>query len=192
MVSTLDDTKRSAIAVKLADMKLLQGLLISNEQKLLSQCNDEEIRDRLEDMLEDDQKNLGIIESVIAQYGTTAEPQDKVQKFIEQAQEAMEGSELTLYEKVSQHELLKHSHVMKGLVVHKAAQVVGETVRKVIEPLYTVNFENRAHQEQLKGVLYILGTRELTGQDPEQGVWASVQDTIAALKGIVGGMADKT
>lgn len=62
----------------------------------------------------------------------------------------------------------------------------------MIEPLYTVNFENRAHQEQLKGVLYILGTRELTGQDPEQGVWASVQDTIAALKGIVGGVANQT
>ncbi len=192
MVSTLNEIQRSAIAVKLADMKLLQGLLISNEQTLLSQCNDQEIRDRLEDMLEDDQKNLGIIESVITQYGTTAEPQDKVQKFIEQAQGAMEGSELTLYEKVSQHELLKHSHVMKGLVIHKAAQVVGETVRQVIEPLYTVNFENRAHQEQLKGVLYILGTRELTGKDPEQGVWASVQDTIAALKGIVGGVADHT
>jgi hypothetical protein len=105
-------------------------LLISNEEKLLSQCNDEEIRDRLEDMLEDDQKNLGIIESVITQYGTPAEPQDKLQKFIKQAQEAMEGSELTLYEKVSQHELLKHSHVMKGLVVHKAAQVMGETLEK--------------------------------------------------------------
>lgn len=192
MVSTLNETQRSAVAVKLADMKLLQGLLISNEQKLLSQCDDEEIRDRLGDMLEDDQKNMGIIESVIAQYGTTAEPQDKVQKFVEQAQGAMEGSELTLYEKVSQHELLKHSHVMKGLVVHKAAQVLGETVRKTIEPLYTVNFENRAHQEQLKGVLYILGTRELTGQDPEQGVWVGVQDTIAALKGIVGGVADRT
>lgn len=30
MVTTLDDTKRNAIAMKLADMKLIQQLLIEN------------------------------------------------------------------------------------------------------------------------------------------------------------------
>ncbi len=51
----------------------------------------------------------------------------------------------------------------------------------------TVNFENRAHQEQLKGVLEVLGTRELTGQDPDQGVWGRVQDAMAALSSVFGG-----
>lgn len=35
MVVTLDDTKRRAIAMELADMKALQELLIATEQKLL-------------------------------------------------------------------------------------------------------------------------------------------------------------
>jgi hemerythrin superfamily protein len=55
-----------------------------------------------------------------------------------------------------------------------------------IGPLNTVNFENRAHQEQLKGVLEILGVRELTGQEADQGIWARVQDAMAAVSGVVG------
>jgi len=43
MAVTLDDTKRNAIASKLADMKAIQELLISAEQQL-SEINDDESR----------------------------------------------------------------------------------------------------------------------------------------------------
>ena len=69
MVSTVDDTKRLAIATKLADMKALHNLLISNEEKFIQDCTDDEIRKRLQDMLEDDRKNLGILDTAIVQYG---------------------------------------------------------------------------------------------------------------------------
>lgn len=192
MVSTLDDTKRTAIAVKLADIKALQNLLISNEQLLLNQCGDQEICDRLRDMLNDDQKNLGVLDTVIVQYGVKGEPKETTQEMIEKTQKLMQGSELTLYEKFANHELLKHGQVMKGLLVHKAAQVVGADVEAAITPLNTVNFENRAHQEQLKGILEILGTRELTGKDPDQGIWARVQDAIAAFTGIAGSVVTRS
>ena len=68
---------------------------------------------------------------------------------------------------------------MNGIVIHKAAQVVGADLEVAIAPLNTVNFENRAHQEQLKGMLEQTGVRELTGKDAEQGLWARVQDAIA-------------
>lgn len=58
MVSTIDDTKRLAIATKLADMKALQNLLISNEEKFIQDCTEDEIHKCLQDMLEDDRKNL--------------------------------------------------------------------------------------------------------------------------------------
>ena len=58
MVSTVDDTKRLAIATKLADMKALQNLLISNEEKFIEDCTEDRIHKRLQDMLEDDRKNL--------------------------------------------------------------------------------------------------------------------------------------
>jgi hypothetical protein len=51
MVSTIDDTKRLAIATKLADMKALQNLLISNEEKFIQDCTEDEIHKRLQDML---------------------------------------------------------------------------------------------------------------------------------------------
>lgn len=192
MVATLEDTKRQAIATKLADMKALQNLLIANEQLFINSCNDSELCDRFRDMLEDDRKNLGVLETVIVQYGIQTEPKETFTKMIEEVQKLMKGSELTLFEKVAQHELLKHKQTMAGLLVHKAAQVVGADIEAAITPLNTVNFENRAHQEQLKGVMEVLGVRELTGKDPDQGVWARVQDAMAAMTGIIGGAVTRT
>jgi len=192
MVTTLDDTKRNAIAVKLASIKALQKLVIENEKLLLKEGLDAEIADRIRNFINDDEKNLGILETVIGQYGIQAEPKKTVTQFIEKAGELFKGSELSLYEKVSQHELLKHQLVMSGLIVHKAAQKVGADILLAIAPLNTINFENRAHQEQLKGVLEILGVRELTGEDADQGIWARVQDAVAAVSGVVGSAVTQT
>src|SRR4028118_998514 len=191
MVLTLDDTKRLAIAAKLADMKALQNLLINNEQQFIQNCTDD-IRKPLQAMLEDDQKNMGVLETVIVQYGVPGEPKKSTQTIIEQVQKLMKGSELTLFEKVSQHELLKHKQTMTGLLIHKAAQVVGADIEAAIAPLNAVNFENRAHQEQLKGILEILGVRELTGQEPYQGLWGRVQDAVVALSGVAGSVITRT
>jgi hemerythrin superfamily protein len=186
MVSKLTDEKRAAIAEKLADMKAVQNLILSNEQQFIKECQDTDIRDRIEKMIEDDRKNLGIIETVITQYGIQAQPKEKITEMVEKTQQIMTSPELSLYEKATQHELIKHAQVMSGLVIHKAAQVVGADVEAAITPLNTVNFENRAHQEQLKGMLEVFGTRELTGQDPDQGVWGRVQDAMAAMTGVFG------
>lgn len=192
MVMTLDDTKRQAIATKLESMKEIQNLIISNEQKLLGSISDSDISDRFRDMLADDQKNLGILDTVLVQYGVRSQPKDTVKKMVEKIQQMMDGSELSLYEKVAQHELLKHQQVMTGLLIHKAAQVVGADIEAAITPLNTINFENRAHQEQLKGVLEVLGVRELTGQEAQQGIWARVQDAVAALTGVAGSAISRT
>jgi hemerythrin superfamily protein len=143
-------------------------------------------------MLNDDQKNIGILDTVIVQYGVKAEPRETVVKMVQEIRKLMGGSELNLYEKVFQHELLKHQQTMTGLLIHKAAQVVGADVEAAITPLNTVNFENRAHQEQLKGVLEVLGVRELTGKEAQQGIWARVQDAVAALTGVAGSVVSRT
>lgn len=192
MVTTLDDAKRTAIASKLADIKEVQTLLIANEQVLMGICNDSDIRERLQRMLDDDHKNMGIIETVMVQYGVRGEPKKTTQEMSQKVQQLMKGSELSLYEKFAQHELLKHTQTMSGILVHKCAQVVGADVEAAIVPLNTVNFENRAHQEQLKGVLEVVGVRELTGKDAEQGIWARVQDAMAALTGVAGSVISRT
>lgn len=190
MVVTLDDTKRSAIATELADLKAIQQLLIANEQKLIpAVSNDKEISDRLNDFLKDDRDNLAAIEGVINKFGGgSAQPRDTIQQYVEQVNRLMDGNELSLYQKVSAHERIKHQAVMTGLIIHKASQVTGEDVKEAIGPLNQANFLNRAHQEQLKGILEVLGTRELTGQDPDQGVWARTQDAVAALRGVFDGL----
>lgn len=192
MVMQLTDEKRMAIGEKLASVLAIQNLLIANEQQFIQECSDSDVSDRLRNMLEDDQKNLGIIETVITQYGIQSKPKETVEQLVQKTQEMMKGSMLSLYEKMVQHELLKHGQVMSGLLVHKAAQVVGADVEAAITPLNTVNFENRAHQEQLKGILEVLGVRELTGQDPDQGVWGRVQDAMAALTGVFGSAVTQT
>ncbi|MBK1989335.1 hemerythrin domain-containing protein [Sphaerospermopsis aphanizomenoides BCCUSP55] len=192
MVVTLDDTKRNAIAAKLADMKLLQQLFIENEERFLREGADGEIADSLRKMLDDDRKNQGILDTVAVQYGIQKDAESTVKQMVQTIRQLMQGNELSFFEKVFQHELLKHQQVMNGLTIHKAAQKVGADVMAAIGPLNTINFENRAHQEQLKGVLEILGVRELTGQDADQGIWSRVQDAIAAISGAVGSAVTQT
>jgi len=137
-------------------------------------------------MVSQDAENLGVIEQAIAKLGTSVEPRDITQKHAEKVGQMMGGSELTTYDKFFQLELLKHQQTMTGLVLHKAAQSLDDDLQDAMEPLNKVNFENRAHQEVLKGVLYFVGTRELAGKEPDMGLWASVEQGIAALKGAVG------
>lgn len=190
MVATLDDTKRRAIAMELADLKALQELLIANEEKLIpSVSNDKEISDRLSDFLRDDRQNLTVINEVIAKFGGgSVGHRDTTGQYVQQVNRLMDGNELSLYQKVAAHERIKHQAVMTGLIIHKASQVTGEDTKDAIAPLNQVNFENRAHQEQLKGILEVLGTRELTGKDPDQSVWARTQDAVAALRGVFDGL----
>ncbi|HEY9301668.1 MAG TPA: hemerythrin domain-containing protein, partial [Phormidium sp.] len=173
----------------LADLKAFQSLIISNDQKLIDACPDHDIRKRLENMLEDDRKNLGIIETVIVQYGIPSEPSAATKIFIPQFEKMMSGNEFTYYQKLIHHELMKHGQAMSGIMIHKAAQVVGADIEVAIGPLNTVNFEGRAHQEQLKGMLEQVGVREMTGKDADQGLWARVQDSVAALSGVFGSIA---
>lgn len=191
MAATLEQSKMQSIATKLADMKAMQAQLISNEEKLHSATSGEaEISKRLQDMLEDDRESLGTIDRAISQLGVQAEADEKTKKYVEGIDSMMAGDELSLYEKASSHEALKHQLVMIGLVLHKAAQAVGDNLEETIDPINKVNFKNRAHQEQMKGILYSLGTRELVGKEPKTSVWAGIEDAIAGLKGAFGGLAE--
>lgn len=192
MVATLTDQKRTAIAEKLAEIKAVQEFIVANEQQLLNECNDADLRNRLEEMLEDDRKNAEIVETVIIQYGVQAKPTAQAKQAIEQAAEMMKNSGLNLYDKLAKHELFKHEQVISGLVVHKAAQIAGKDVEEALAPLNAVNFENRAHQEQLKGMLEYVGTRELTGEEPDLSIWARVKDAMAAMTGVVGSAVTQT
>ena len=179
----------TTLATKLADLKLFQDVLIESGQKLMAETNDSTIRERLEGIVTTDRDNLPKIEEAISKFGTKAESRDITQKHAEAVKGMMNGSELTSYDKFFQFELLKHQQTMTGLVIHKAAQSLSDELQDAVEPLNKVNFENRAHQEVLKGVLYFVGTREMTGQEPDMGLWASVEQGIAALKGAVGSAA---
>ncbi|OSO92900.1 DNA nickase [Cylindrospermopsis raciborskii CENA303] len=185
MVAVLDDTKKNSMAVKLGDMKLLQQLLLDNEERFLLECTDGEIAGIISRMLNDDRKNLALLNTVVDQFGLEKNAEPTVLQTVEKVRQLMASEELSFFDKVFQHELLKHQQVMNGTTIHKAAQKVGADIMVAIRPLSAINSENRTHQEQLKGILEILGVRELTGQDADQGIWSRVQDAIAAITGAV-------
>jgi hemerythrin superfamily protein len=184
----LEDHKRTAIAVKLADMQAMQNLLISSDQALIIACPDRDISNRLEGLLKDDQKNLGIIDTAIIQYGIKAAPRLIVVEMIKLAKEAMVNSSLSLLEKITEHELLNHSQAIAGLLIHRAAQIVGANIAIAIAPLNTVNSDNRNHQEQLEDIMEMLSSLELTGQATDQSLWEMVQDAIAVVSEITAGI----
>ena len=182
-------TDRTNLASKLADLKLIQNVLIDCAQKLIAITDDDTIRKRLENMLSSDRDSLSNIEKAIEQFGEPIETREITQKHAEKIGQMMDGNELTTYDKFFQFELLKHQQTMTGLVIHKVAQSLDDELQDAMEPLNKVNFENRAHQEVLKGVLYFVGTRELAGKEPDMGLWGSVEQAIAALKGAVSSAA---
>ena len=191
MAATLDATKKNAIARKLADLKVLQNLMISNEQKLLEATKGEErVTKSITDMLEDDRKSIGAIEESIKELEMSSEPSDSVKGMVDTIEKIMSGSELDLYEKILQHEGLKHQLVMTGLLIHKAAQATDGVLQKAIDPINKVNFKNRAHQEQLKTIIYYYGVRQLVGEEAESNIWGAADDAIAALKGAFGGLTE--
>ena len=180
----------TTIATKLADLKLFQTVLIDAGQKLMTETSDQTIRERLEKIVSSDQENMGNIEEAVTKFGSQAEPRDITQMHADKVQEMMSGSELSSFDKFFQFELLKHQQTMTGLVIHKAAQSLSDELQDAVEPLNKVNFENRAHQEVLKGVLYFVGTREMTGEEPDMGLMGSLEQATAALKGVVGSITD--
>ncbi|MGD1921558.1 MAG: hemerythrin HHE cation-binding protein [Pleurocapsa sp.] len=191
MASTLEATKKNAIATKLADLKALLNLMIYNEQKLLEATKGEQkVTDSITDMLEDDQKSISAIETAITELEMSSQPSDTVTNMVSQIEEIMSGSHLDLYEKIMQHEGLKHQLVMTGLLIHKAAQATDGVLQKAIDPINKVNFKNRAHQEQLKTIMYFYGVRQLVGKEPEANIWGAADDAIAALKGAFGGLTE--
>ena len=191
MTATLEVTKKNAIATKLADMKALQNLMISNEQKLLKLSADsDKVTETLNKMLEDDYESLNGINQAIINLEMSSDASETVINMIEKIESIMSDNHLDIYEKFMQHEGLKHQLVMTGLLVHKAAQATDGILQKLVDSINKVNFKNRAHQEQLKGAIYYYGVRQLVGKEPEEGIWAAAEDVIAALKGAFGGLTE--
>ena len=191
MAATLEATKKNAIATKLSDMKALQNLMISNEQKLLKlSTGSDKVTKTLNEMLEDDYESLNGINKAITELEMSSPASETVMNMVEKIEGIMSETHLDLYEKFMQHEGLKHQLVMTGLLVHKAAQATDGILQKLVDSINKVNFKNRAHQEQLKGAIYFYGVRQLVGQEPEAGIWAAAEDAIAALKGAFGGLTE--
>lgn len=176
----------TTLETKLADMKLFQKLVLESEEKLMVATNDGTIRERLEGMVKSDRDNLATIENILSKLGTTTDSRELTKQYAEKIGQMMDGSELSLYDKFFELELLKHQQAMAGLVIHKVAQSLSDQLQDAVEPLNKVNFENRAHQEVLKGILYFVGTREMAGTEPDMGLVGSLEQAIAAVKGAVG------
>lgn len=189
ITSVINTSQLTVIANKLADMYHLQTLMMTNEEKLLrASIGDTDITERLNEMLKDDRTNLATLQEASTKLGVPGEASSKVQEMSSKIAEMMDGSELALYEKFMQQEVLKHQLVMTGILVHKAAQAAGDDLEKVIDPINKANFLNRKHQEMLKGILIKTGTRELVAKEPKEDIWAQAEDGIAALKGVFSGL----
>jgi len=161
MVTSIDDTKRLALCKDYRPESISQNLIISNE-KLIDACPYEDIRSRLQNMLSD-QKNLGI-DTVIVQYGIQTEPSAATKIFIPQFEQMMSGMSL-LWNSFTMN--WWSMVAMSGIMIHKAAQVVGADIEVALRLWIPLTL--RAHQEQLKGMLEQVGVREMTGLDAQQG-----------------------
>ena len=85
-------TDMTNLSTKLADLKLIQNVLIECGQKLIAATDDKTIRERLEKILESDRDNLSNIDKAIAEFGNAVQPRDITQKHAEKIGQMMDGS----------------------------------------------------------------------------------------------------
>lgn len=77
----------------------------------------------------------------------------------------MDEDKATLYDKASQHDLIYHVQYKNGIVLLKAAEVVGPDLEATLNSIESIISDYQSHEEQLKIILKILGTWEMTGKD---------------------------
>jgi hemerythrin superfamily protein len=189
MQSANPQTKREGIASGIADIKARQAMIVLFDDWLLSQVDDADFRDDIRKLVDEDDKNYKLIETVEINHGLRAQPKPATLDHIELARRILQGSEYSFLEKIAEYGFLKQMQIACGNIVHKVAQVSEPDVKLAVGPMAAVNADNISHAKKATAMMEVIGTYQIAGEALEQGLWARIKDTFAvATGGIAGGM----
>lgn len=177
MISISNEAKCTAIGSKLADMKVLQMLLVSEAETLRCQCPDSSVDERFRRVKKNEESILAMLDGAIARLSNQCSPSANTLDLVAKTQQMLRSDERSLADKALQYSLLKYQQIFTGLMLHEAAAAIGGATASAMKPLNGFSFELEIHQEDLKAILEILAVRELAGKAPSHGFLHLLQDS---------------
>ena len=184
-------SQREGIAGELADIKARQALIVEYDNWLLTEVDDDEFRDDVREIIDEDDRNYKLIESIELNHGVRVEPKLATVDHITLGRNILEGNEYSLLEKIAEYGLLKQMQVNCGHLVHKSAQAMEPDVKMAVGPIAAINSDNASHVSKAASMMEVIGTYQLVGEMPERGLWGRLKDAFVAAKApFVSGMAE--
>lgn len=163
MISTVDETWRYDLAVKLSDIRFLQELSLSKMQKLVLAFGSSPVLAELQALVSDDQQLLGEITNVLFQFGPPGEEVAGLP--LTSAMPA--GGSPVLSEELTRQIVLKQQFILLVDELAHSALGAGSHVASVIAPTIAAREVSQAHIERL-GVLLVGAASEEVGDLPTQ------------------------
>lgn len=170
-----EESLREALGYELSDMMY--------RQKALALCNervgfwDHHFRN----MAEDDQKNVDLLETVIASFGVRVSPRRSTEQIADLLIDVVVGETSRPLEKLGAYTLLKKSQLMSVQLVSKAAQHLLPDIRMTLAPLDGLGMILTNHVSQLKNFIEHSGVAWLTGQEQPEGLFERAREAVADI-----------
>ncbi|HET9241039.1 MAG TPA: hemerythrin domain-containing protein [Oligoflexus sp.] len=170
-----EESLREALGYELSDMMY--------RQKALALCNervgfwDQHFRS----MADDDQKNVELLETVMASFGVRVSPRRSTEQIADLLIDVVVGETSRPLEKLGAYTLLKKSQLMSVQLVSKATQHVLPDIRMTLEPLDGLGAILNNHVSQLKTFIEHKGVAWLTGHEVPEGLFERAREAVADI-----------
>ncbi|WP_141731670.1 hemerythrin domain-containing protein [Oligoflexus tunisiensis] len=186
MLAVSEQETRLGLASELADIEMRQRAIVqwnSSIRRLLA--NFDEARDTLEQIAEEDEKNLRMLETVMTNFGMRVEPKEFTKGFTELVSQRIGAANAPFVEKLGAYALVKQNQAMCGYLVHKVAQVCKPDVKAALGPFEGVQTSMEKQVAQISSLMEKTAVKMISGEEPATGVTGRIRDAAATVAGAV-------
>lgn len=181
--------KRKAIASELADIVYRQNLITVADDVFIRDFPDE-INEELANLLEQDKKDLALLETVQTNFGIRSEPKQSCTSLADFLMPMIADPSLTKRERLGAYALMRQQQLMCGHLLHKAGQKSEMDIKEALGPFLGVQSDFAKRIADVMTCMEDIAVREIVGEQPVQGMVGRLRDAGAALAGaVVGRMA---
>lgn len=182
--------RREMIASELADIFHRQQAIVRCNEVLnlaTSATQDEFLRT----MVEEDEKNLRMIETVINSFGLRVAPKELSVTMAELLTSSVENPDFTPLELMGLYILVKQNQMICCHLVHKSSQVSAPDIKVALAAFAGVYATFSKHVVQLSAMMEKFGVEYITGEKPASGLLGRMRDVMATAAGAVLSKAGK-
>lgn len=182
--------RREMLASELADILYRQQAIVQCNE-ILNLTSSETQDEFLQAMVEEDEKNLRMIETVINSFGLRVAPKEMSKVMAGLLTSSVQNADFTPLEMMGLYILVKQNQMMCCHLVHKSAQVSAPDIKVALAPFAGVYASFSKHVAQLTVMMEKFGVEFITGEKPASGLFGRLRDAMATAAGAVLSKAGK-